>query len=59
VRDLGLANDRNGSRSEELDVIISGPLLPSKADIRADLRVVAFEPVAAIAAIRRTKDYGM
>ena len=25
------------SQSEELDVSISGPLLPSKADVRADL----------------------
>jgi hypothetical protein len=40
-----------GSLSEELDVNISGPLLPSKADVRADF---AFEPVAAIAAIRGT-----
>jgi hypothetical protein len=35
-------------------VSISGPLLPSKAVIRAACRVVAFESGAAIAAIRRT-----
>src|SRR5207253_3900901 len=34
---------------------ISGPLLPSKATCR----MVAFEPVAAIAVIRRTKRYGI
>jgi hypothetical protein len=51
VRDLGLANDRNGSRSEELDVIISGPLL-QKRTLEQTCQVVAFELVAAIAAIR-------
>src|SRR5512132_3104569 len=45
---------RSGSRSEELDLSISGPLLPSKASLEQTCRVVVFEPVAAIAAIRRT-----
>jgi len=49
VRDFKPAYVRVGSRSEELDLSISGPLLPSKAYV-----VVAFEPVVAIAAIRRT-----
>jgi hypothetical protein len=39
---------RLGSRSEELDLSISGPLLPSKADVRMDVRMdvlfVAFVP---------------
>jgi hypothetical protein len=37
VRDFGRANDRIGSLSEELDVSIIGPLLPSKADVRGNL----------------------
>jgi hypothetical protein len=50
----GQFNDRSGSKCEELALSISGPLLPSKAVIRAACRVVAFEPGAVIAAIRRT-----
>src|SRR5512132_35649 len=37
LQPLSRGEVRCGSRTEDLDLSISGPLLPSKADVRADL----------------------
>src|SRR5262245_65461227 len=48
LRDFNPAYVRFGSKSEELELSISGPLLPSKADIIADVSDGRVVPQAAV-----------
>jgi hypothetical protein len=45
LRDFDPVYVANGSRSEELNVSISGPLVPPKAAVRAITAVVSFVPL--------------